>query len=90
MVWFPDGSGTGIYVRTGDQVAQRVAMIADQLQDAVVESLPWLGLPAVWPECPDHPDSHPLEAVCDDAAAVWICPRTSRRVGPIGHLTPGR
>jgi hypothetical protein len=87
MVWFPDGSGAGIHVRAGDQ---QVAMLADQLQDALVESLPSLGLPAVWPECPDHPDSHPLQAVCDEAAAVWTCPRTGRQVGPIGQLRPGR
>ena len=84
MVWFPDGRGTGIYVRADDQAAQQVAMLADQLQDALVESLPWLGLPAVWPECPDHPDSHPLEAVCDDteeerSEKPFQCPQRSLR-----------
>lgn len=90
VVKFPDGGGAGIYVPTGDQAAQRLAWIADELQDVVVEWLPELGLPAVWPECPDHPDSHPLRVSDDQGTAVWICPRTGDRVGAIGHLTPGR
>lgn len=56
------------------------------------------GEPAVWPRCPDHPDTHPLEAVVVDGTAVWVCPksgavRKSRaafaRIGELGGMERG-
>lgn len=86
MCRWPDGSGTGVWVLVEETLAEGVARVADQVQDLVVESLPARGLPAVWPECPDHPDRHPLQARCVDGAAVWVCPREGRVVARIGGL----
>lgn len=90
MSRWPDGSGTGVYVLATDSPAQRIAMLADQVQDATVEALPYMGHPAVWPECPDHPDGHPLHAGCVDGAAVWTCPRAGRQIGETGRLGADR
>jgi hypothetical protein len=86
MSWWPTGDGAGIWVMANDSLEQRVAMLAEQIQDVAVGTLPSIGRPAVWPECPDHPDSHPLQARYDGTAAVWACPRTGRRITEIGHL----
>lgn len=61
-------------------------MLADQIQEAAVEALPSMGRAAVWPECPDHPNGHPLQAIVFDAAAVWTCPRTGHHISEIGRL----
>lgn len=90
MTWWPDGSGTGVYILATESPAQHVAMLADQVQDAAVEALPDMGHPAVWPECPDHRNGHPLHASCFDGTAVWTCPRTGRQIAEIGRLGTGR
>lgn len=66
-----------------------VCFAADRVQDWVVECLPELGLPAVWPECPEHPGTHPLSATCPDGIPVWTCPRSSTVHARIGELTGG-
>jgi hypothetical protein len=66
-----------------------VVQVADTLQEEIVEELCRLGRPAVWPECPDHPDSHPLKPIDLDGTAMWVCPRTERLVAAIGTLTGG-
>lgn len=86
MTWWPDGAGYGVWVHVDEAFEACVARLADQLQDAAVETLPGLGRPAVWPECPDHPDRHPLQALCVDGAAAWVCPREGRVVARIGEL----
>jgi hypothetical protein len=86
MTWWPEGSGCGISVLRDDPLAERIAFLADGLQDAEVESLAANGLSAVWPVCPEHPDSHPLQAEVRDDTAVWVCPAGSLSVARIGHL----
>jgi hypothetical protein len=54
-----DGSTMGIYVLAADSDAQRIASLADQVQEWAVETLWKAGLSATWPECPLHPGSHP-------------------------------
>jgi hypothetical protein len=51
-----------------------------------VEELAAQGRPATWPECPIHPDTHPLTPLARDATAVWCCPRTGQVVSAIGAL----
>ena len=65
----------------GDDI-ERLTDIADQVQDWAVEDRWERGEPAVWPECPAHPDSHPLRAL----GGAWHCPKTGERVAAIGEL----
>jgi hypothetical protein len=85
MLYGPDGSGSGVFVLAGEPLADRVARVADQVQEWAVEALWTAGRPATWPECPDHPDTHPLQAVVLDGRAVWTCPRTGQVVRDIGR-----
>ncbi|GAA4114885.1 hypothetical protein GCM10022215_13340 [Nocardioides fonticola] len=80
-----DGSGTGVWVDTTASAAERLAMLADQVQDWAVESVR-RGTRSNWPPCPAHPANHPLQAVVVDDAAVWRCPRSAEVVAEIGHL----
>jgi hypothetical protein len=86
MAWWPDGSGCGISVLASETTEQRIANLADQVQDTAVEGLPQFGLPAVWPACPEHPNSHPLRALTTDGVAFWVCPMTGDRVQKVGQL----
>jgi hypothetical protein len=81
-----DGSGMGVWVSLADSPAERVAQLAEQLQEWEVEQLCWAGRSATWPECPEHPGSHPLEPVVAGGIAVWRCPRSQRAAGTIGGL----
>lgn len=86
-VYSPLGSGgMGIFVRVELPLAERVADLADQVQEWEVEELPGHGKSSSWPECPDHPNSHPLSPVTRDGQAIWTCPRTGRRIAAIGEL----
>ena len=60
MLREPDGSGAGAGFRLGRPVADQIGELADHSWEWAVEALSVVGLPAVWPECPLHPDSHPL------------------------------
>jgi hypothetical protein len=84
MLWSPDGSGTGIRVELLAPEAERVAMIADQVQEWVIEEL-WGSAPTNWPPCPNHPGSHPLAASARDVA-MWSCPADGTPVAPVGSL----
>ena len=81
-----DGSGLGVSVMTGESRPQRIASVADQVQEWAVEELCSVGRPTNWPQCPHHPSSHPLSAVVRDGRAVWTCPATGRPVSEIGQL----
>lgn len=86
--WWPGGNGCGIWVLAGEDPEKQIASLADQLEERVVEGLPGIGLPAVWPECPEHPRTHPLKADVIDGNACWVCPRSGNRVQQIGALQP--
>jgi hypothetical protein len=78
----------GVWVALAQSVAERVADLADQVQEWEVEALAEAGRPATWPECPEHPASHPLApAVAGDGGAVWRCPRSGTPAGAIGGLS---
>jgi hypothetical protein len=82
----PDGSGQGVSVVLGGDPAEQIASVADQVQEWAVEALWTAGLPAVWPHCPSHPDSHPLTARVKNGRAAWFCPPTGELVAWIGEL----
>jgi hypothetical protein len=70
----------------GDDLVELMSRAADQLHDWILECLPELGLPAVWPECPEHPARHPLQVDVRDRVAVWVCPHTGTGHARVGDL----
>ncbi|MFI5554024.1 hypothetical protein [Streptomyces sp. NPDC051738] len=87
MLHAPDGSGQGLTIPPpGVTPAQRLASLAEQVQEWAVEALWSEGASAVWPHCPDHPDTHPLEAEVADGTAVWACPRSGSVFARVGGL----
>ena len=87
MLHDTDGTAQGVSVMAVDSLPQRIASVADQVQEWVVEALWRVGRPATWPECPEHPNAHPLTAAVQKDRAVWICPKTRHLVSEIGRLT---
>ena len=81
-LWSPDGSGTGVAVSRSATESDRVAAVADTVQEWVLEEL-W-GRP--WPECPRHRGSHPMEARAVEDVAMWCCPADGNEVRPVGSL----
>ena len=71
----------------GDDEPDQLAQLADQVQEWAVEELWNRGRSATWPECPFHPNSHPLEPAAVAGAALWRCPKTAERVAAIGALS---
>jgi hypothetical protein len=86
MLHDTDGTGQGVFAMAAESLPQRVVSVADQVQGWAVEALWRAGRPATWPECPGHPDSHPLRPVVHEERAAWICPRTGHLVSDIGRL----
>lgn len=87
MLWSPDGSGVGIFVRAHDPEVSRVAHAAEQVQEWVVEERP--GGDSTWPVCPLHPGTHPLSPVVVDGVARWVCARDRAVVARLGDLAGG-
>lgn len=79
-----DGTGMGVWIYVARLGAEEVARVAEQVQEWEIEELAAVGRSATWPECPDHPDSHPLSAVVDGGNAVWRCPRSGQVISAIG------
>jgi hypothetical protein len=86
MLYSADGSGQGVSAVITEPPAQRIASVADQVQEWAVEELCSIGRPATWPECPRHPGSYPLSAVVRGSRPVWTCPGTGRMMSEIGRL----
>jgi hypothetical protein len=84
------GSGMGIRVYLSQLPAERLADLADQIQEWEVEELSADGRPATWPECPLHPGTHPLSAQPRAGRAAWCCPETGQVISPIGALATPR
>lgn len=85
-LWAPDGSGHGLTPHPDGTAAELLVHLADQVQDWAVETLWSEGASAVWPQCPTHPDTHPLTATLRTDAAVWVCPKRGTSVARIGEL----
>lgn len=91
MLWDSTHSGTGILCDDADEdLAASTYRVADRLQEAAVEALWGERKSAVWPECADHPNSHPLRAELRGEGVVWECPASSRRVAAVGELAAAR
>lgn len=85
MLWSSDGSGTGVYVSRSAPACDRIAGMADQVQEWAIEEL-WGQASTSWPECPHHCNSHPMRATTRDGVAVWSCPADGTPVSEIGAL----
>ena len=86
MLLNQDGQGQGVQLR-GDGEPDELAQLADQVQEWAVEELWSRGRSTSWPECPFHPNSHPLEPAVVAGAASWRCPKTAERIAAIGALS---
>jgi hypothetical protein len=78
----------GVSIVATDSEDAQLVSLADQIQEFVHEQvLHKAGLPVVWPECPLHPGSHPLQAVEDDLVGpAWQCARLGRTIARVGDL----
>jgi hypothetical protein len=87
----PGGHGGSVWVPTEEcSPAEQVWWAADQLQDWEVHQLWHAGRSTTWPECRDHPNSHPLEpGIYGDDTAVWRCPMSKHISCAIGELGSG-
>ena len=83
----PEGTGTGLWVRTGQPVTAQVLALVDQVQEWAVQALWQPGRGASWRACPYHPDRHPLAARERDEQAVRLCLVLDARVSAVGSLT---
>lgn len=90
MLWAPDSSGAGISVMDGERAVDQVVVASEQVQEVVIKALWTLGRPAVWPECPTHPDTHPLRAHVQRGEAVWMCPADGTEHAAVGALPTPR
>jgi hypothetical protein len=70
MLRSPDGTAQGVSAMAAEPLPQRIASVAGQVQEWAVEALWRAGRPATWPECPQHPNSHPLTATAQEERAV--------------------
>jgi hypothetical protein len=85
----PGGAGSrGIGVLVSLPAQERLADLADQLQEWEVEELAAAGRPATWPECPQHPSTHPLAPETRGGQATWCCPASGQAITVIGALAP--
>ena len=86
MLYLPGVGGAGVSISRGARRTDQVVSLADQVQGWTVEALWSLGRSPVWPECPEHPDSHPLRPMARSGAAIWVCPSSQDEMGTIGSL----
>ena len=84
-LWMLSGrtARTGLLVPLDLAEPERLVHVADQVQEFVLEELGRLGLPATWPECPEHPGSHPLTP---RLGPCWVCPKSGDAIAAIGEL----
>ena len=82
------GHGGNVWIPTEEcSSAEQVWWAANSLQEWEIHELWEFGRSTTWPECPEHPNTHPLEPDIDGKdAAVWQCPRTQRAICAIGAL----
>ncbi|WP_052863268.1 hypothetical protein [Streptomyces niger] len=76
-ITFADGSAVGVHVEQPMPPADAIALVADRLQDAVLEETG--GAPN--PPCPGH--RHPAVAEVVAGVACWTCPRGDNAAWPI-------
>jgi hypothetical protein len=79
-------SAQGVFVDRSLPHAERLAALAEQVQEWEIEALWAAARPATWPQCPQHPDTHPLAPLARPGHAWWHCPVTGQDISPIGRL----
>jgi hypothetical protein len=85
MLCGPDGSGQGVSAMAAEPSPQDI--VADQVQEWAVEALWSIGQTATWPECPAHPNSHPLQRRCGKTAQCGSARRPDARWPASGNCT---
>jgi hypothetical protein len=85
MLRSPDGSATGIRITLSAAESDRIAAMADQVQEWAIEEL-WGHAETNWPPCPQHPDTHPLAPLSRYGIASWTCPLDGTSFSAIGSL----
>lgn len=85
MLWGRDGTGMGVSVDPAEPQVDRVARVADQVQEWVIEER-WGNAATNWPPCPRHPQTHPLTAAVVGDVATWTCPADGMPISPVGQL----
>ena len=83
--WSLDGTGTGIYVSLNAPEPERIAAIAEQVQEWIIEQQ-WGTSASNWPPCPTHPDTHPLQVRMHDDRATWTCPTDGTSFWRVGSI----
>ncbi len=74
--------GTGLWLGDShEEPWQAVLHMTEQVQEAAFEHL-W----RTWPECPEHPNTHPLGPDAERDRVVWRCPQTGGVVAHVGGL----
>ena len=86
MLCTPEGNGSGVCVARSAPLGERVAWVADQVQDWAIEELWAKAMPTNWPPCPHHPNGHPTKVATRDATAVWVCPIDATLVAIVGSV----
>ncbi|HEX8080926.1 MAG TPA: hypothetical protein VF557_11990 [Jatrophihabitans sp.] len=86
-VRWEDGTGAAIRVPRHQPLPDRLVNLADEFQESEITALWFAGRPAVWPHCPRHPNTHPLNPRLHDGTPVWMC-GASDVIAPIGELFP--
>jgi hypothetical protein len=83
MLWAVDGSGTLVSLvgQSYATKAEAAELVAADVQEVVTEAL-WslTGEASPWPECPRHPNTHPLRPEVVEGEAAWCCPMQPRPV----------
>lgn len=80
-----DSTGQGVSVKGDLPRSEQLVSVADQVQEWVIEENGPTN--SNWPQCPWHPDNHPLSAQLVDGQGVWICPVRNTPVALIGELS---
>jgi hypothetical protein len=86
MLLSPDGTSMSVTMQPGISATSCIVMVADRVQEWLIEELGFRGIPTNWPRCPMHPDTHPLQPELVHEAAMWICPKTGEPIVSIGRL----
>ena len=81
----PDGSATMIRIDLTSTMAERIAAVAEQVQEIVVEELAAVRA-SNWPMCPSHRSTHPLMSAVTPAGPAWTCPINGAEVAAVGDL----
>jgi hypothetical protein len=87
MVWEPDGSGSGVSIVDGAAPLEQIAEVTERMQELAIEALWADRRPVTWPQCPVHPNGHPLEVAVEGDRAVWRCPKTLATLAEVGALS---